>query len=385
MIQISSRFAMGFHDQALLIYLPFLAMPQPILYLAITNHGFGHATRTASIAAAIRQIDPEIVLILVTTAPRSLIEAYLPGDFIHRPRALDVGIIQRDSLTMDKPATLEKLRQIKQQQRSIIASEVNFIRQNRVGLVLGDIPPLAAPIAQSAGVPGWMMSNFGWDFIYRDWGSEFVEIADWIGDCFGQCDRLFRMPFHESMSAFSNIIDVGLTGVDPRFSAAEILEKFALTETPKAKTILATFGGLGLDRVPYENVNRFPDYKFLCFDLHAPDLPNLIKVDDRFYRPIDLMPVCGRLLTKPGYSTFSEACRYDVPITTVTREGFAESPVLLEGIQDFAQHQIWSIDDFFNGDWSGITQPMNPPRKAEKLPKDGNSTIARSVVTYLRS
>lgn len=266
-------------------------MPQPILYLAITNHGFGHATRAASIAAEIQRLDPEIVLILVTTAPRSLLEAYIPGDFIHRPRALDVGIIQSDSLTMDKTATLEKLHQIKQQQRSMIASEVNFIRQNRVGLVLGDIPPLSAPIASAAGIPGWMMSNFGWDFIYREWGGDFIAIADWIADCFAQCDRLFRMPFHESMSAFSTITDVGLTGVDPRFDTAEVLEKFELTETPKEKIILATFGGLGLDRIPYENVTRFPDYKFLCFDLNAPELPNLIKVDDRFYRPIDLMPV----------------------------------------------------------------------------------------------
>lgn len=360
-------------------------MPHPILYLAITNHGFGHATRAASIAAEIQRLDPEIVLILVTTAPRSLLEAYIPGDFIHRPRALDVGIIQSDSLTMDKPATLEKLRQIKQQQRSMIASEVNFIRQNRVGLVLGDIPPLAAPIARAANIPGWMMSNFGWDFIYRDWGGDFIEIADWIGDCFAQCDRLFRMPFHEPMSAFPTITDVGLTGVDPRFDTADILQKFNLTETPKENIILVTFGGLGLDRVPYENVTRYPDYKFLCFDLNAPDLANLIKVDDRFYRPIDLMPVCGRLLTKPGYSTFSEACRYDIPVTTVTREGFAESPILLEGIQDYATHQIWSIDEFFKGDWSGITQPMNPPRKTEKLAKDGNLLIAQAVVDYLRS
>ncbi|MBD1843264.1 glycosyl transferase [Cyanobacteria bacterium FACHB-63] len=360
-------------------------MPQPILYLAITNHGFGHATRAASIAAEIQRLDPEIVLILVTTAPRSLLEAYIPGDFIHRPRAFDVGVIQGDSLTMDKSATLEKLRQIQKQQRSIMASEANFIRQNRVGLVLGDIPPLAAPIAKTAGVPGWMMSNFGWDFIYRDWGGEFIEIADWIGECFAQCDRLFRMPFHESMSAFPHITDVGLTGVDPRFDAVEILEKFDLTEIPKEKIILVTFGGLGLDRVPYENVTRYPDYKFLCFDPGAPDFPNLIKVDDRFYRPIDLMPVCGRLLTKPGYSTFSEACRYEIPVTTVTREGFAESSVLLEGIQNYAAHQIWSIDEFFNGDWKGITQPMNAPRKLEKLNRDGNLTIARSVVEYLRS
>lgn len=296
-----------------------------------------------------------------------------------------MGIIQQDSLIMDKPATLEKLREIRSRQQATIASEANFILQNKAGLVLGDIPPLAAPIAKAAGVPGWMMSNFGWDFIYRDWGGEFLEMADWISDCFSQCDRLFRMPFHESMQAFPTVTDVGLTGVAPRFEAAEVLAKFNLTDTPKEKIILVTFGGLGLDRVPYENLTHLSDYQFLCFDNNAPDLPNLIKVDDRFYRPIDLMPICGRLLSKPGYSTFSEACRYEIPVMTVTREGFAESPILLEGIQDYAEHQIWSLDEFFNGDWSNIRQPMNPPRKSEKLPKDGNLTIAQAVVDYLRS
>jgi len=49
-------------------------------------------------------------------------------------------------------------------------------------------------------------------------GGEFIEIADWIKDCFSQCDRLFRLPFHEPMSAFV-ITDVGLTGGSPRYQA----------------------------------------------------------------------------------------------------------------------------------------------------------------------
>lgn len=360
-------------------------MPQPILYLAITNHGFGHATRAASVAAEIQRLNPEIVIILVTTAPRSVLEAYIPGDFIHRPRAFDVGVIQSDSITMDRTATLEKLREIQKKQRSIIASEVTFIKQNRVGLVLADIPPLAAPIAKAAGIPCWMMSNFGWDFIYRDWGGEFIEIADWIGECFSQCDRLFRMPFHESMSTFSNITDVGLTGVSPRFSVEEIREKFELTETPKEKIVLMTFGGLGLDRIPYENVEKFPDWKFICFDLTAPDLPNLLKIDDHFYRPIDFMPVCDRLVSKPGYSTFSEACRLDVPIVSLEREGFAESPILLEGLRDYGKHQIIQPQDLFASDWEFLRQPMELPRKSDKLAKDGTTTIARSVVEFFAS
>jgi hypothetical protein len=147
---------------------------------------------------------------------------------------------------------------------------------------------------------------------------------------------------------------------------------------------MLTFGGLGLNRIPYENVLKFPDTKFICFDLSAPDLPNLIRVDDHFYRPIDFAPLLGRLISKPGYSTFSEACRYDVPLVSLTREGFAEAPILVAGIQDYAQHQIVETEAFFTGDWDFLNQPLMPPRTDIRLTKDGTETIAQAVVDYFQ-
>jgi hypothetical protein len=360
-------------------------MSRPTLYIAITNHGFGHAVRVSSVAAKIQELNPEILLIITTTAPRSLLESYIPGDFIHRPRAFDVGVVQSDSLNMDLDLTLEKLREIRKKQNSLIASEVNFIKQNRVDLVLADIPPLAAPIAKAAGVPCWMMSNFGWDFIYRDWGGEFLEIADWIGECFGKCDRLFRLPLHEPMSAFSNIEDVGLTGGNPRYSADKIRIK-----TPLETTVLLTFGGLGLGKIPYQNLQQFPDRQFITFDADAPDVRNLIKVKSRklaqplqiALRPVDFMPVCGCLISKPGYSTFAEALRLEIPVISIMREGFAEAAVLLEGMQNYGEHQIVTAREFFEGDWEFLRKPLNQPRLSQKLDKNGTESIAQTVVDY---
>jgi hypothetical protein len=356
-------------------------MSRPVLYLAITSHGFGHAVRASAVAAEIQRLCPEILLVLVTTAPRWLLDSYIPGDFIHRPRALDVGVIQSDSLTMDKQATLDQLRQIQTQQRSIIAGEVNFIRQNQVGLILADIPPLAAVIAKTAGIPCWMMSNFGWDFIYRDWGGDFVEIADQIVECYQKCDRLFRMPLHEPMSAFSTITDVGLTGGTPHYTVEHLRQTFKLTKPPE-RTILLTFGGLGLQQIPYNNLERFPDWQFITFDQQAPDLPNLLQITNHQYRPVDLMPVCGRVLSKPGYSTFAEALRLNLPIISITREDFAESFVLLEGIQNYGEHQILTPAEFFQGDWEFLSQPLQPPRQSQPLAKDGTEAIAQAVVRY---
>lgn len=370
-------------------------MSRPTIYVAITNHGFGHAVRASSVVHHIQKLCPDVLIIMVTTAPRWLLESYIDGDFIQRQRAFDVGVIQSDSLTMDKEATLAKLKEIRAKENSIIASEVNFIHQNKVDLVLADIPPLAAKIAKFAGVPCWMLSNFGWDFIYEPWGGEFVEIADWIAGCFGECDRLFRLPLHEAMTAFPNIIDVGLTGGTPRYDEAELKKHFGITSPPE-KTVLLTFGGLGLDKLPYQNLERFPDWQFITFDANAPELPNLINIKNlpikitsenpsiaNRIRPVDLMPICAQVISKPGYSTFAEALRLETPIVSLLREDFAESTFLLEGIQDYSYHQILTPAEFFEGDWDFLNKPLAPPRKSEKLDKKGSEAIARYVVEYL--
>jgi hypothetical protein len=359
-------------------------MSQPILYLAITNHGFGHATRAAAVAAELQLRCPDLLLILTTTAPRWLLEGYIPGDFIVRPRAYDVGVVQRDSITLDKAATLEKLQQIRAQQAAIVASEATFIQQNRVGLVLADMPPLASAIAQAAGVPCYMMSNFGWDFIYREWVQEypgFADIADWISELFHQSDRLFRFPLHEPLSAFRQITDVGFTGGTPKYTEAELRHDLQL-DTPRDRTVLLTFGGLGLEQIPYGNLAAFGDWQFLTFDRNAPDLPNLIKLLNPHYRPVDLMPICRCVVSKPGYSTFSEACRLNLPIVSITRDDFAEAAVLLEATKTYVPHRIIQPAEFFSDDWNFLQQPFHPARQPDVPRSDGNADVAQAILDF---
>lgn len=359
-------------------------MQRPTIYISITNHGFGHATRTASVAATIQKLFPEVLLIMTTTVPRWLLECYIEGDFIHRQRAYDLGVVQADSLNMDTAATLEKLLEIKKNQNSLIASEVDFIRQNRVNLILADVPFLAVPIASKANIPCWMMTNFGWDFIYRDWGGEFIAIADWIGECYSKCDQTFRLPFHEPMTAFANIRDVGLTGGSPRYTPLEIRSTWNIN-SPIEKTVLLTFGGLGLQQIPYESLDKFPDWQFITFDASAPELPNIIKITDRKCRPVDIMPVCGRVVSKPGFGTFSEAAKLDLPIISVTRDDFAEAKYLLEGIANYNEHLILTPKEFFEGSWDFLNQPLQEPRKSELIAKNGNEVIAKNVIDFLKS
>jgi hypothetical protein len=357
-------------------------MSNPTIYIAITDHGFGHAARTAAIAGQLQKLLPSIKLILVTTAPRWLLECYIEGDFIYRQRSFDVGVVQADSLKMDREATLVRWQEIIASKDAIIAEEVAFCREQGVNLVFGDVPPLATLIAKKLGIPCWMSGNFGWDFIYRDWGQKFQSIVDFIDDCYGQCDRLFRVPLHEPMERFPVIEDVGLTGGDPKYPLEKIRDLLDLHQPP-ARTILLTFGGLSLDAIPYQNISQFPADRFITLDAQAPELPNLVKVLDRAFRPVDFMPLCDLVVSKPGYSTYAEALKLQVPIVSLTRSGFAESAIILNGMQDYGYHQVISPDQFFNTNWDFLNNPLQSPRVSTKLTTDGNQSIANSIIQYL--
>jgi hypothetical protein len=357
-------------------------MGRPSLYVAITNHGFGHITRTASVLAELQQRCPELRLIVVTTAPRWLLEAYLSADFIHRPRQLDIGVIQSDSLTLDPGATLAALEQLKSNAAELIDAESRFIQDHGVELVLADIPPLATQIANAAGVPCWMMSNFGWDLIYQQWGEKFDGVVEWIQHCFADCDRLFRLPFYAPMPGFPIIEDIGLTGGTPRYTAADVRAKLKLS-APQEQIVLLTFGGLGLHDIPYHRLEYFPDWQFITFDPKAPEhWSNLIKVNGQAYRPVDLMPACGLMVSKPGYGTFAEGCRVGIPIVSLPRANFAEAQYLLAGLQQHSFHQILEVGEFTTSSWEFLQRPMNPPLTTQKLATDGNEVIANAIIQF---
>jgi len=356
-------------------------MSRPVLYVAITSHGFGHAVRAASVAAAAQALLPELLPIFVTKVPQWLLKSYVSGDFLQRDRALDVGVVQSDSIQMDLDATRQELENLRDNQEQIIQEEAEFITSQGANLVIADIPALAGKIAQAAGIPCWSISNFGWDFIYRDWGGKFIELADWMSEGYASSDRTFRLPMHEPMSAFPNKTDMGLTGGVPKWSAEAIREQFNLT-TPQQKTVLLSFGGLGLHKIPYQNLQYFTDWQFITFDQQAPNYPNLLKISDNNYRPLDLMPISGRVMSKPGYSTFSEALRLGVTIVSLRRERFAESPLLLEGIENYGYHQILSPATFFDRDWGFLRESPQPPRSDEPVATNGTEEIASAIVDY---
>ncbi len=357
----------------------------PVLYAIVTNHGFGHASRLVWILAQVQQTIPGLRLIINSTVPEWFFRHVLPGPFEMRPLPLDTGVIQHDSLQLNLEETLRRLRLLERDSSSLLRRESRFLREQGVGLILGDIPPLAADLAGEAGIPCWMQGNFGWDFIFDSYGEAFAPYAEWFRLSYAKVDRLFRFPFHEPMPAFPVVEDVGLPGGRPRLTATEARRLFA--RGGEEPLFLLSFGGMGLAGIPYENLTRFdgvrgPRYSFLTFHKEAPSLPNLFRVTDPAIFPIDVMPACEAVVTKPGFGTFADAYRTGTGLISLERDNFAETPLLMEGLERHFPHRRISPELFFNSRWEFLEEGLIPPGSEEPLSLDGNERIATRMAEF---
>jgi hypothetical protein len=131
--------------------------------------------------------------------------------------------------------------------------------------------------------------------------------------------------------------------------------------------VLVCFGGLGKTYDP-ALLARWPDHLVLGPDPALDSQPNGRTLPEGL-RPLDLMPLCSRLITKPGYSSFCEALSQGLGIHLVRRSGFAEAPVLEADLQRHGWHRLLEVEAFERGAWE-LDQPLRPPTEAP-LASDG--------------
>jgi hypothetical protein len=170
-------------------------------------------------------------------------------------------------------------------------------------------------------------------------------------------------------------IELGLTSAPPRQPAEVVRQRLDLP-ADRAACVLISFGGLGLSLDP-ALLDRWPRHCFVGTDPTLTALANgrCLPAD---LRPVDVMPVTGRLITKPGYSSFCEAMAHDVGIHLVRRQGFAEAPVLEEALRRHGRHRVLEAEDFRAGEWQ-LDQPLEEPIEGP-LRLDGARRGAAAIV-----
>ncbi len=353
-----------------------------LIYSCLSSHGFGHAARHASVLAELHRLSPGSRLVVSTAVDPSFLGLVFRGLPVELRRCRwDVGMVQSDALGTDPEATLAALADLHEELPDQIAAEAAWLAgQSSPVLIVGDVPPAAASLAERLRVPLVWMANFGWDEIYAPLGGAFSDYAQAAAEAYSRGDLLLRCPFSLAMPWGLREISIGLTASQPRPLPRSFEQALSTDARPR---VFVGFGGLGFaldDRL----LRGWSSHRFVLSE------PALASERERLaacsnvlllpegVRPLDLLPHCERHLGKPGYSSFCEALSSDVGLHVVRRSGFAEATALMDGLQRHGRHRILSRHQLETGDWQ-LDQPLHPAKDGP-LANDGAAVAAQAIL-----
>ena len=349
-----------------------------LIYTCISGHGFGHGSRTAAVLTELHRLQPSWRLVISTNLPASFLATAMgPVPYELRPCRWDVGVIQADALSADPLATLAALEQLELALPEQLAREASWLQdQGQPLLVLGDVPPAAALLAERLEAKMVWLASFGWEAIYGSMGPEFAAWAARSVELYRQGDLLLRCPLAMPIDWGIPEQRIGLTAGRPRCDAQQLARQLQLPPRREG-CVLVSFGGLGAAVDP-SMLGRWPEHLFIGHDPSLASMPNGRLLPEGV-RPLEVMPLCERMITKPGYSSFCEAFSADVGIHLVHREGFSEAPVLEEALQRHGRHRLLSQDQFHAADWQ-LDQPLLAPSEAP-IPSGGSTEAAKAIAS----
>tara|TARA_Y100001968_G_scaffold67445_1_gene58360 strand:- start:6616 stop:7707 length:1092 start_codon:yes stop_codon:yes gene_type:complete len=357
-----------------------------LIYLCLSSHGYGHAARQAAIFNQLYKLNPNLKLVVSSIINYQFLNIAFEGvPVIHRRIRWDIGTVQRHALETDYDQTLFQLNLFEKTIENIINEEIKWIKNFKLPvLILGDIPPSAAELANKLDTHLIWMSNFGWDDIYEKFPSPFDQYTQKYKEQYSKGGYLLRFPFSLKMNWQIEEVSVGLISANPKKLTHKFLNHISSTNKP---LVLVCFGGIGVE-FDYSLYKLWPDITFLEFssktfekEKNNKGLFNVVTIPFPF-RALDLIPYCSRVICKPGFSTFCEAISNRVGVHAVNRDGFPESNSLTRGLQDYAFHRLLSRQSFMSGEWE-LDKLLIPPSKKNLISKDGAYFSAQKIIEFI--
>ena len=356
-----------------------------ILYY-ITGHGFGHAVRSHQVIRALYRRRRDLRIHARTTAPDWLFfDAPVP--VLYSRQALDVGIVQPNSLDMEIGATVKACREIHQRKNQIIENELSFIRANNIRLIVGDTPPLCFEVAARAAIPSVSITNFTWDIIYRAYVTaheDFIPLIEEMSAFYGKATLALSLPYPCDTSMFPRCRPIPWVTRTSPLTKAVARKKFGL---PASGTIvLLSFGGLGLARFPWPKLASEKEFFFVSTGAQEAAAANLRFLVDRQSEYQDLVRACDVIVSKPGYGIVADVLAHQVPLLYTDRGEFAEYPHLVRALRDCATVAYIAQDQLLDADLAPhLAALLNQQPHWPEIDLNGAEHAASELLTLLDS
>lgn len=345
----------------------------PLIWCAVSGHGYGHAAQVVPVLNELGRRVPGLRAVIRTSVPAEFFRDRVTLDWELSEAEQDVGCVQRGPLHTDIPATWDAYRRWHRQWSSRVEVEVRAIREARPRVVLSDISHLAIAAASQIPVPSVAVSNLSWDLVlevFQDPAEPTHQtIIEEIRAAYGLADRILRLTPGLDMKAFRTVLPIGPVRHDVRSDRERLIQ--ALDVPPDRRAVLIGFGGVPLDGLPFDVVERMRGYHFIHSGPVPPRYQNVTS-----YRQLPLpfptlLASVDAVITKPGYSTIVEAVAHDTPVLYVRRHSFADEDCIVRYLHRFGRGLEIKPDVFLAGSWQEPLETLfhlPPPAERDTSP-----------------
>ncbi len=350
----------------------------------ITPHGFGHATRSLAVMAAILNRYPDAFFDIYSRLPPSLMQQSLGDRFHQHDLSCDIGLVQRDAFDIDFPKTLARLNQFLPFDETLVADLAAQLARQKSAVVVCDIAALGIAVAAKADLPSVLIENFTWDWIYGDYPAFRQSLAPHIAvlaDYYGRADLHLQAAPACLPTPSAHLVPP--IARNPR--RPPTLVRHQLGVPPGKMLVFITMGGMGKDFSELTRLGQFGDCVFLLQGQGQGQGPNpaanirFISPLDEFYHP-DLIQAADVVFGKLGYSTFAETYLSGRTYGFIPREHFRESIALQSFISKHMSAMCFSEAELEDGSWlKRLPQLLElPPRAA--IAKNGAEEAAQLIL-----
>ena len=299
----------------------------------------------------------------------------------------DTGIVQSSSVEHDDAATVDAALAFYETYAARVDEEAGALRDRRIDLVVGDIPPLAFDVAAALGVPGIAIANFTWDWIYEThpgFAERAPEVIETIRRGYRRATLGLELPFGAGFGVFERVEQVPLVARRPTKTRAVTRAHFGVPAARKAA--LLSFGGYGLPSLNLSTVDCLDDWTIVTTDrtrTAAATASAIVVSEETFTDDVryeDLVAAVDVVITKPGYGIIAECISSDTPMLYTSRGPFREYDLLVSEMPRFLRCRFIGQEDLFGGRWreplEGLLAQPAPP---ETLPVDGAKVVGEIV------
>lgn len=357
----------------------------PLIWAAISGHGFGHAAQVVPVLNALHRLVPDLRVLLRTTVSPSFFKDHLVPPWDLSPVQQDVGCVQNGPLKIDVEATWQEHHRFHSSWEERLHMEIQAMRAAGPNVVLADTSYLAVAAGKAAVIPSVALISLTWDLVLSDYVAppsvDSQAILKSIRQAYGEADLALRINPAPKMEVFQHVIDIGAIA-EPASSAREPLAKH-LRLAQGEQAVLVGFGGIPLDSLPFDRLESLTGYRFLFDGSVPPESTRCISIKSFPFSFKTLMASVDVIMTKPGYGTSVEAVALQTPMVYVRRYNFADEQPLVDYLHRYGQGAELSMTDFVQGNWlptfqqvAGLAAPASPP------PPSGAKDAATILASY---